>query len=67
MNRIAFGRSIFIAVSMFVFGAAVWLSPYEISHYLSWLFFGAGWLFLLFMTFQSIRHFRMKKLTNTKS
>lgn len=69
LNRIAFGRSIFITVAMFAVGSMIWMSPYEVSKYLAGLFFVFGWAFLLFMTVQSIFHARQKKkkLTDVNS
>lgn len=70
LNRIAFGRFIFITVAMFVVGSIIWMSPHEVSKFISGIFFVGGWAFLLFMTFQSIlraRYNKKKKLTDVNS
>lgn len=69
LNRIAFGRSMFITISMFFVGFMVWMSPHEVSRYIADFFFVAAWIFLIFMTVQSLVRVRMKKknLTDVNS
>lgn len=67
LHRAAFGRFMFITAACFLVGFIVSLSPYEVSKYISSVFYVLAWGFVLLVTFYSIaRWYKMKKLTGSK-
>lgn len=56
----AFGRGLFIQVSMFIVTAFIYISP-SAPRWFVWLLFIAIWAFTLVITASSIRHLRHQK------
>lgn len=66
MNRIAFGRSIFISTMFLLMGFIVAISSMSPARYVSWFLFVCGYGFLLFMTVQSVLHVQKNKQNQRK-
>lgn len=61
LNKIAFGRSMFIFLSSIFMGLLIGFIPSLTSTILAWVFFILGYAFLILMTFKSLQHLNKVK------